>query len=415
MPTSWVLVAAIVVVASGCDSDADTTTARRTVDPASEAIRAAVASNASVALKLHSRLREQPGNLFYSPLSIQAVLGMLYAAADGETAAQIGAVLDVAGDAHVLHEGLGALLSDLAGERSDRGYTLSLANRLFAEEQLDPSDEFVEITSQLYDAPMEKVDYRDPEAVRARINRWVDAQTSGKIPELLREGQISALTILTVVNAIYFRADWLKGFDPDLTKLAAFHRADGSDVSVPMMTLSQVKIRTAVMQDSVLVELPYRGGDISFLAYAPFSFGNEKNRDVTEIEAELDGSKLEDLVALLEDQEETAIKLPRFSLHSRLDMIPTLKALGIVDLFDAGRADLSKLGERDSYVDPFVHEATLKVDEAGTEAAAATAAAVKRKSAAAPIELNRPFVFFIRDNLTGAILFTGRVADPSAE
>src|ERR1700755_1418410 len=121
------LLAAFVVAASGCssDSDEDSASAPRTVDPAVEAIRSAVKSNTSVALKLHSQLREQPGNLFYSPLSIEAVLGMLYAAADGDTSAQIGEVLDVSDDARTLHEGLGALLSDLAGERKDRGYALS--------------------------------------------------------------------------------------------------------------------------------------------------------------------------------------------------------------------------------------------------------------------------------------------------
>src|SRR5262249_44281357 len=162
------------------------------------------------------------------------VVGMLYAGADGDTATQIGAVLDVGDDPRALHEGLGSLLGDLAGDHSGRGYTLSLANRLWAQPGLDSSRDFVDTTRELYAAPMQRADFGDSERVRAEINRWVDEQTHGKIPELLMSGQITRDTVMTVVNAIYFKAEWAKAFDPDLTRRDTFRRADKTEVTVDM-------------------------------------------------------------------------------------------------------------------------------------------------------------------------------------
>jgi serpin B len=411
-PTIASTLVVFTLAALGCssDSDGEAKPEPRTIDPKSAAIHAAVQSNESVALKLHSVLREQPGNLFYSPLSIEAVLGMLYAGSDGDTATQIGEVLDVVDDPQVLHRGLGDLLADLAGARKNRGYTLSLANRLWAADGLDSSPEFIETTRELYDAPMVLADYGDPERVREDINAWVDDRTEGKIDELLKEGQLTSLTVMAVVNAIYFKADWAKAFDPKLTQRQPFYRADGTVVQAPMMTLPKTKLRMSFDAQGTLLELPYRGDDVSFLAYVPDVPG-----DLEKVEASLEPSTLSRLVQTL-NSVESMVWMPRFSLRSRIDLIPILRALGIVDLFDASLANLSKIGaDRGLYVDPFVHEATVQVDERGTVAAAATAAGVKEKSALGIVALDHPFLFFIRDNLTGAILFIGRVADPTVE
>ncbi|HKP55285.1 MAG TPA: serpin family protein [Polyangiales bacterium] len=409
----------VVLVAIGCGED-DAQPEPRSVDPKSPAIHAAVQSNEAVALKLHSVLRQQPGNLFYSPISIEAVLGMLYAGADGETATQIGAVLDVGDDPRALHEGLGALLGDLAGDYSGRGYTLSVANRLWARPGLDSSPDFLDTTRELYAAPMQAADFGDSERVRAEINRWVDDQTHGKIPELLMKGQITRDTVMTVVNAIYFKAEWAKAFDPDLTRSDTFVRADKTKVTVDMMSTNKVALRAASTENARWIELPYRGGDVSFLACLPTSFNwgapPEDAPSLDAIEAALTRDALSDVVSQLGESREQIVQMPRFSLRSRLDLIPTFRALGVVDLFDDSRANLSKISaSQQLYVNPFAHEATVQVDEEGTVAAAATAAGVQRTSAALPIRFDHPFLFFIRDNLTGAILFTGRVEDPSAK
>lgn len=410
--TSVFTVVAVALAAHGCGSDSGVDPPEpRTVDPTSAAIRAAVQSNESVALKLHSVLRAEPGNLFYSPLSIEAVLGMLYAGSDGDTATQIGEVLDVADDPRELHEGLGALLADLAGARDDRRYTLSLANRLWAVDGLHSSQDFIDTTRVAYDAPMELVSFDDPERVRGDINAWVDDQTHGKISELLREGQITRNTVMAIVNAIYFQGDWAKAFDPELTEAGTFHRADGSSVQAHMMQTPKIQLRAAHDAQGTLVELPYRGSDIVFLAYV----GDVVPNDLTTFETSLEARTLNALIDALSEEERVVI-MPRFSLRSRLDLIPTFKALGVVDLFDPGRANLTKIDPNSAlYVNPFVHEATVEVDEKGTVAAAATAAGLTRKSSPRPILLDHPFLFFIRDTLTGAILFAGRVADPTVE
>lgn len=409
MRSIWPLSLSFILAAVGCGGDDDVKPTPRTVDPTNAAIRAAVESNASVALKLHSKLREQPGNLFYSPLSIEAVLGMLYAGAAGDTETQIGAVLGSVDDPQALHEGLGKLLKDLVGERGDHSYTLSLANRIWANEGLQSSADFTAIMRDDYDAPIKAADFREPEPVRAEINDWVAAQTDDHIPELLKLGDITTLTVMTLVNAIYFKASWQTKFDAALTRRGMFERADFSKVEVDMMQLKETKLRFARSQSSTLLELPYDGGDLSFLVYTP-----EQPEELPILEAGLEEADLDGLIDMLTEGE-TGVIMPKLTLRSRLDLIPTFQALGVVDLFD-DRADLSKIDPaKDVFVKPFVHEAMVQVDEAGTVAAAATAAVVGRKSAPIPITLDHPFLFFIRDNLTGAILFTGRVADPTAD
>jgi serpin B len=215
---------------------------------------------------------------------------------------------------------------------------------------------------------------------------------------------------MTVVNAIYFKAAWASAFDPDMTTSGTFHCADLSTVQVQMMSLPKTKLRAGHAGEGQLVELPYRGGDISFVAYLP-----QLPTGLPDLEASLENIDLGESIAAL-SEEEQVVRMPRFSLRSRLDLIPTLESLGVVDLFDVSRADLTKIDAGGGlFVDPFVHEATVQVDEEGTVAAAATAAVVGRKGGVGVIQLDRPFLFFIRDNLTGAILFTGRVADPTAE
>lgn len=222
----------LTVAALGCSGESESAF-ERNVDASSQTIRAAVHSNASIASKLSHALRDRTGNLFYSPLSIEAVTGMLLAGAKGETAAQLAELLDASDDPTALHNGLGALLADLSQTHAQ--YTLSVANRLWAAPGLQPSQSFVDITREDYDAPTETLRFSDdPEAARSTINHWVSDQTAGKIPELLHKGEIDASTVMAIANAIYFKADWATAFDTSLTHADTFHRDDGTDVSVQM-------------------------------------------------------------------------------------------------------------------------------------------------------------------------------------
>jgi serpin B len=383
----------------------------RNVDATSQSIRAAVHSNASVASKLARALAEQPGNLFYSPLSIEAVTGILFAGAAGNTAAQLAMLLDAENDPDALHKGLGALLKDLTQEHAQ--YTLSIANRLWARPGLEPSQAFVDTMREHYDAPTAVVDFaEDPEAARAAINGWVTEQTSSKIPELLEVDQVTTDTEAAIVNAIYFKADWAKAFDGSLTRRDKFYRADSSEVSVDMMSTPKTRLRTLLDGDARWLELPYRTGDVSFLAYTRES---EAKVSVQELQQDLDTVDFDEVVSSLHE-EELVVQMPRFSMRSRLDLSSVFMQLGVTDLFDPVLADLSNLGASPGVsINPFVHEAAVWIDEQGTVAVAATAAVGGRLSGPPPARFDHPFLFFIRDNLTGAMLFSGRVADPSAE
>jgi serpin B len=410
MPSRRWFARALIVVGIGC-GDGTPPPEPRKVEASSEAIQAAVASNAAVAVKLQSGLASQPGNLFYSPLGIEAVAGLLYAGAQGDTAAQLAALIDPPADPGLFHQGLGALLADLGGDYPGRGYTLSIANRLFAARDAQPTAAYASIASDDYHAPLQLEDFTHPDTVRTRINAWVSEQTAQHIPELFKAGDFSANDVLAIVDAIYFKAEWKTAFEKDHTTLLPFHLEDGSSVMVPTMIASRVPGRSFSVPGAQAVELPYRGGDLTFLALLPDSASG-----LPAFEASLSAS---DLTALApapgSGQQEVSVHLPRFSLRSRLDLKPLLAKLGVTDLFIEGKSDLSGISPNAGlYVGAFVHEAWVKVDEEGTEAAAATGAGITLQSLDVPIVFDRPFVFMIRDALTGAVLFTGRVTDPSA-
>jgi serpin B len=392
------------VAAVGCSQDTPGSDPRR-IALSSQGVQAAVASNARVALKLHSVLSKQSGNLFYSPLSIEAVLGLLYAGSANNTAAQLQSLLDPQSDPAAFHTGLGNLLDDLGGDHPERGYSLDIANQLFGQRGQAWGTEFSAIARDDYRAPMQAEDFTDPELARMHIDSWVDQRTQSHIPELFEMGDISADCVLAVVNALYFKADWATAFSAGGTRDAPFHLASGSDVMVPTMYLNGSSLATGTIASASAIELPYRGGNLSFLALLPATADG-----LPALEAQLDESALSNGISQLA-QDEIDIAMPRFSLRDHIDLVPVLKALGVDDLFD-GDADLSKIADGLS-VSAFVHEAWVQVNETGTVAAAASGAVASRLAIRQSITFDHPFLFFIRDDLSGAIIFSGRVADPS--
>jgi serine protease inhibitor len=412
LPRMWLF--ALSLAAVDCSTNSEPV--KREVDASARPIRAAVHSNAALAQKLANALKDEAGNLFYSPLSIEAVTGMLFAGAAENTAAQLAELLDAEGDQEPLHEGLGALLRDLSHDHPQ--YSLSIANRLWAIPGLDSSQAFVATTREDYNAPTERVSFdKDPEAARTQINAWVSDQTKDKIPELLKQGQITKDTVMAVVNAIYFKADWATAFDVALTQDRTFNLTQSSMAKVPMMHRPKAKLRTKLGPDARArwLELPYRTGEVSFLAYTRETWpptNDQTVASVEELQTDIENVDLAEVVAGLTEVE-SEVEMPRFSMRSRLNLVPIFKQLGVTDLFDSERADLSNISANTKLVvDPFVHEAAVWVDELGTVAVAATASGAVATSASLPITLDHPFLFWIRDNRTGAILFSGRLADP---
>lgn len=232
-------------------------------------------------------------------------------------------------------------------------------------------------------------------------------QTESRIRDLVRKGIITRDTRLVLTNAIYFNAAWNLPFDPASTTDGTF-AAPAGDVTVPMMREIGA-LRYTEGNGYQAVELPYDEQNIDFVGILPASGRFD------EIETGMDDARFQEVLAGLVEHR-TTVTMPRFRYESPFELGESLKALGMVDAFQAGVADFSRIdGTRDLLIQEVVHKAFIAVDEAGTEAAAATAVIIGRVSAPPPaaITFDRPFIFAIVDRPTGQLLFLGRVVDPT--
>ena len=292
---------------------------------------------------------------------------------------------------------------------NDQDVTLAIANAPFAQQDEQWQQPFLDTLAQAFGAGLQLVDYRnDYEGARQLINGWVDEQTHDRIPQLLGPGSLSAMTRLVLVNAIYLKAPWLTPFNADLTKTASFTRLDGSTVQVPMMA-TQEELGYASGSGWQAVELPYVGGSLAMDVIVP--------DDLTSFTQSLTADSFAQLTAALATHE-VVLTMPRFNTETKADLADLLSAMGMPLAFDPNGADFSGMTTQDQlFISRVIHQANITVDEKGTEAAAATA--VVMDAAAAPVDIvhldvNRPFVFALRDTQTGAVLFLGQITDPSA-
>ena len=396
---------------AGCSSEEASEPPRqpRQVTELSTELSDVVDGNTAFAWSMYDRIHVESGNLFFSPFSISAALGMTYAGAGGATADQMAQTLHV-DDPSTFHPSFGALIRDLDGDKG-RGYDLFIANRLFGQDGFAFESAFLDVTNQHYEADLELVDFATAtEPARQRINQWVAEKTRDKIPDLLEPGMIDSYTRLVLANAIYFKADWAEQFDESDTRDRAFQLRDGTEIQVPTMS-RKGDCRTYVSTDLAAVELDYQDGEVAMLIVMP-----NGQSTVEDMEAALLGDGLEPINAGLHEAD-VLVQMPKFEFRDKTNLRKPLEALGMVDAFDSTKADMSGMAPgaagEDLYLQAVVHEAYVKVDEQGTEAAAATATVAGATSTGSSgILVDRPFVFAIRDKLTGSILFLGRVDDP---
>jgi serpin B len=275
----------------------------------------------------------------------------------------------------------------------------ALANAVWAQRGGALLPAYVELLRGTYGAPPELVDFATPEPVAARINAWVAERTRERIKDIVNADMFTPDTRLVLVNALWFKAAWEHPFTARVTKERPFTLASGQQVSVPFMAQT-ASFAYAEMDGAQAVELPYEGGRFSMVLVLPAS-----------------GEPRAVPAGLLEALEECSVGvyLPRFRIETAYRLDDTLKAMGMSAAF--GRdADFSGMnGRKDLFVGLVAHKAFVAVDEAGTEAAAATAIVMMRGAApakTAEFRADRPFLFLIRDAKTGTILFLGRVSDP---
>jgi serpin B len=417
------LVALVLVVASACapvssaPPDDGIGLAIADVPRAAAAPEDAEAASAAVnafGLDLYRLVAADADNAVFSPASIALALAMARAGAAGTTAEEMDAVLhDVASDANASWlnaldqalTGRSGTFADANGKPHD--ITLRIANAPFAQFDMALRPAYLEALAARFGAGLRLVDYvRETEAARRLINGWVDEQTEQRIPELLVPGVLTPMTRLTLVNAIYLKAPWLTPFAPESTVIGDFTRADATTVQVPLMSQTAA-LRYATGDGWQVVELPYVGESLSMTVIVP--------DDIAAFEARLDADGLAAMVGALEDRQ-VALTFPRFGIETKVELAEVLAALGMPTAF-SGVADFSGITDAEQlFISEVIHQANIDVDEEGTEAAAATAVVMRATSAPEPpvlVRIDRPFLFALRDVPTGAVLFLGRVGDPS--
>jgi serpin B len=377
--------------------------------------RALVDGNNTFALDIYRTLSTQDENLILSPFSISLALAMTYAGARGETESQMADTLHFDLPQGQLHPAFNALDQDLAtrGEaKSDEQEPLQLdiANAVWAEQTYPFLKEFLDLIASNYGAGIRLADFvKQFENVRIEINDWVSEQTQEKIKDLLPEGALNPDTRMVLVNAIYFKADWLTQFNANNTSDAPFRRLDGTEVTVKMMR-QQVSVPYYQGDGFQAVELPYAGDTAAMDIILP----DEGNFEA--VESALSSELLNETLNGLQPTS-MMLSMPKFTFESAFSLSDALRSMGMVDAFDDGTADFSGMtAQNDLFISDVIHKAFVAVDEEGTEAAAATAVIMERSSAIMSdltLVIDHPFIFIIRDKPSGQILFIGRVLDPS--
>lgn len=372
-----------------------------------------VEGNSEFALSLYQALREQGENLFYSPYSISLALAMTYAGARGETEAQMAQAMEFLLSQDQLHPAFNALDQELAklgenvSEEEGDPFRLNIANSIWGQQDFEFLSEFLDILALNYGAGLRLVDFvKATEEARQAINQWVEDQTEEKIKDLIPQGVLDDMTRLVLANAIYFNAAWMNPFDETNTQDGSFYLQDGSDVTTAFMAQEE-NFRYAKGDGYQAVELPYVGGNTSMVIFLP------DDDQLVSFEKELDSKKVEQILADLEMQN-VRLKMPKFEYESSFGLKQILSSMGMRNAFEA--ADFSGInGKKDLFISEVLHKAYVAVDEEGTEAAAATAVIISLTAMPeAPVEMtvDHPFIFMIRDNLSGTILFMGRVMNP---
>ncbi len=399
-----------------------------------EGERAIVEGNNNFALQLYANLKAREGNLFFSPYSISTALAMTYAGARGQTETQMARVLrfpmepykaldtDNQGRPFYRMErrpmsreriaaAFGSLQKSLTAESRKGNYELSVANALWGQKDYGFLQEFLELIKINFEGGLNEVDFiRAAESARRTINTWVGQKTKDKIKNLIPKGVLNGLTRLVLTNAIYFKGNWASQFKKDRTKDAQFTLAGGEKVDVPMMNQT-ADFNYMETEDFQGLELPYMDNELSMIILLPKRVGS-----LAEFEKTLTSKNFSQWLSKLRKRK-VIVSVPKFKMTSQFRLADVLKSMGMTDAFVPDVADFSGMnGKKDLFIWAVIHKAYVDVNEEGTEAAAATGVVVGVTSVG-PTKIpvfraDHPFLFLIRDNRSGSILFIGRVMNP---
>ncbi|MYG81085.1 MAG: serpin family protein [Gemmatimonadetes bacterium] len=343
------------------------------------------------------------GNLFLSPLSASMALGMTMNGAAGETWNQMRSVLGFGGlSEEEINAAYASLLELLVG--LDPSVETAIGNSVWTRQGFPVHADFLAAVRESFGAEVAELDFASPTA-SGRINGWVRNATSGRIEDIV-PAVIPADVVMYLINAIYFKAPWTFRFEPSDTRDAPFHLDDGSTRTVRLMSLRR-DLPYLENDRFQAVDLPYGGAAFSMTVVLP-----QPGLSVDSLLASLDAATWRDMAGGFRERD-IEVFLPRFRMAYERTLNDDLAALGMVDAFDH-RADLSRLSPVGGlWISSVRQKSWVEVSEEGTEAAAATVVTVV-ESAPPGIRADRPFLFFIRERLSGTILFAGKVASPPA-
>lgn len=351
---------------------------------------------------------ESAENVFISPLSISMALAMVLNGSEGETHNQIKETLGLAGlSDNEINENFLSLMNYLV--TLDSSVSVNIANSVWYDENLEVKQTFLDQLQESYNARGEALNFNDPESVNI-INSWVSENTNGRIETIIDE--ISDEMVMFLINALYFKADWLRQFDPEDTREADFYLEDGSKTSVDMMNQSG-DFATYFSEEVQMIELPYGDSLYTMSVLMPTDFDKPIDEFVEEfVNTEKISQWREGLRSTGRD---VMVSLPKFELEYELSYNDILQSMGMELPFSESEADFSGIAEQSAqnlFISDVKHKTFVAVDEEGTEAAAATSVGIGVTSAPPAIEVNRPFVFIIHERTSGVNLFMGKVKNP---
>uniref|UniRef100_A0A8C7HFH8 Serpin family E member 2 n=1 Tax=Oncorhynchus kisutch TaxID=8019 RepID=A0A8C7HFH8_ONCKI len=347
-------------------------------------------------------------NVVLSPHGVASILGMLLPGAHGETRRQLLTALRYKknGPYKMLKK-----LHKMLTAKSNQDI-VTIANAMFSQQGFPMEEAFMSSNRANFQCESRTLDFIDTQAAAATINIWVNNKTKGHIPTLVKADMLDgALTRLVAVNAIYFKGLWKSRFQTENTKMRTFNAGDGNSYKVPMMSqLSVFKIGLASTPQGLnykVIELPYHGNSISMLIALP----SEEDTPLGDVIAHISTATVQSWTKLLH-QRKVRLLLPKFTAEAEVDLQASLSALGITILFDEGKADFRHLSTEPVYISKALQKAKIEINEDGTKAAAVTTAILMARSSPPWIIVDRPFLFLIRHNPTGTILFIGQVNQP---
>jgi serine protease inhibitor len=370
-------------------------------------IQGVVNANNRFAFELYSELdKKEDGNMFFSPYSMSAALAMTYEGARGDTADEMKSVFHFPDD---MRPDFAAIYNEINSGSEE--YELRTGNALWVQQDYPFNSEYMTTVEKYYGGKAANVDFvGKTEQTRQTINAFIEDQTNDRIKDLIPSGVLSSMTRMVLTNAIYFKGTWVWEFDKGDTRDAEFRISPSDKIMIPMMQMDPEKasFNYADLDDLQILELPYKGDQISMLILLP-------TKDLDSL-GKISASKLAEYKSRMKDTRLDSITMPRFEFDTKYFMNDALSGLGMPAAFGPDKADFSGMTTADKlYISSVIHQAFIKVDEEGTEAAAATAV-VMDKNLAMPRNVfiaDHPFIFIIQDKKTGNILFMGRVTDPS--